>query len=158
MVPAKAGDAGSIPRLGRSFGGGNGNPLQCLAWKIPWTEEPGGLYPQGHKELDTIERLNSNNMWSLSTGIDFLIFLVHLVLRETAIGSFRNVLSKGLTELQTSPIYDLLRTNIPIGPCYQHRDSYTRAATPLAETISSPPGSARSYGSEQGHVTAVNLD
>ena len=26
------------------------------AWKIPWTEEYGGLYsPWGHKELDTIE-------------------------------------------------------------------------------------------------------
>ena len=25
-----------------------------LAWKIPWTEEPGTLYsPWGHKELDT---------------------------------------------------------------------------------------------------------
>ena len=25
-----------------------------LAWRIPWTEEPGGLYsPWGHKELDT---------------------------------------------------------------------------------------------------------
>ena len=21
-----------------------------LAWKIPWTEEPGGLHPWGHKE------------------------------------------------------------------------------------------------------------
>ena len=30
--PANAGDAGSIPGLGRSSGGGNGNPLQysCL--------------------------------------------------------------------------------------------------------------------------------
>ena len=27
-----------------------------LAWKIPWTEEPGGLYsPWGQMELDTIE-------------------------------------------------------------------------------------------------------
>ena len=27
-----------------------------LAWKIPWTEEPGGLYsPRGHKELDVTE-------------------------------------------------------------------------------------------------------
>ena len=32
------GDPGSIPRLGRSPGEGNGN-----AWKIPWTEEPGRL-------------------------------------------------------------------------------------------------------------------
>ena len=22
----------------------NGNPLQILAWRIPWTEEPGGLH------------------------------------------------------------------------------------------------------------------
>ena len=29
-----------------------------LAWRIPWTEGPGGLYnPWGHKELDTIEHL-----------------------------------------------------------------------------------------------------
>ena len=27
-LPAKAGDLGSIPGLGRSFGKGNGNPLQ----------------------------------------------------------------------------------------------------------------------------------
>ena len=27
-----------------------------LAWKIPWTEEPGGLHsPWGHKESDTTE-------------------------------------------------------------------------------------------------------
>ena len=29
-----------------------------LAWKIPWTEELGGLYSSwGHKQLDTTERL-----------------------------------------------------------------------------------------------------
>ena len=28
-----------------------------LAWKIPWTEEPDGYSPWGHKELDTTERL-----------------------------------------------------------------------------------------------------
>ena len=27
-----------------------------LAWRIPWTEEPGGLYsPKGRKESDTTE-------------------------------------------------------------------------------------------------------
>ena len=40
------------------------NPLEkgmaihssILAWRIPWTEESGGLYsPCGHKELDTTE-------------------------------------------------------------------------------------------------------
>ena len=26
-----------------------------LAWRIPWTEEPGGLQSMGHKELDMNE-------------------------------------------------------------------------------------------------------
>ena len=34
-----------------------------LAWRIPWTEEPGGVLagcsPWGHKELDTTERLST---------------------------------------------------------------------------------------------------
>ena len=42
-TPANAGDMGSIPGLGRSPGGENGNPTTILAWKIPWTEEPGRL-------------------------------------------------------------------------------------------------------------------
>ena len=29
-----------------------------LAWKIPWTEEPGGLQSMGHQESDTTERLH----------------------------------------------------------------------------------------------------
>ena len=28
-----------------------------LAWRSPWTEEPGGLHPWGRKESDTNERL-----------------------------------------------------------------------------------------------------
>ena len=44
--PANAGDiedVGSIPGLGRFPDGGHGNPLfSILAWRIPWTEEPGG--------------------------------------------------------------------------------------------------------------------
>ena len=28
-----------------------------LAWRIPWTEEPGGLQSMGHKESDRTEQL-----------------------------------------------------------------------------------------------------
>ena len=28
---------------------------RTIAWKIPWTEEPGRLQSTGHKELDTTE-------------------------------------------------------------------------------------------------------
>ena len=30
----------------------------ALAWKIPWTEEPGGLQSMGRKESDATERLH----------------------------------------------------------------------------------------------------
>ena len=33
----------SISGSGRSPEEGNGNPLQDLAWEIPWIEEPSGL-------------------------------------------------------------------------------------------------------------------
>ena len=41
--PANARDAGSIPRLERSSGGGHGIHSSVLAWRIPWTDEPDGL-------------------------------------------------------------------------------------------------------------------
>ena len=58
QTPANAGDMGSIPGSGRAPGGGNGNRLHSLAWKSPWTEEPGWLQSVGHKELDTTELLS----------------------------------------------------------------------------------------------------
>ena len=50
---ANAGDArdvGLIPGLGKCPEVGNGNPLQYLEWKLPWTEEPGRLQSRGCKE------------------------------------------------------------------------------------------------------------
>ena len=47
ITAGDAGDVGSIPGLGRAPGGGNGNPLSMFAWRIPWTEEPGGLRSVG---------------------------------------------------------------------------------------------------------------
>ena len=60
-LPANAGDAGSIPKLGRSPGEGNNNPLQysCLgnpmdrgAWRA--------TVHQVTKESNTTERFNNN--------------------------------------------------------------------------------------------------
>ena len=45
-------DAGSIPRSGRSQGRGHGNGhSSILAWRIPWTEEPGGLQSIGVQKV-----------------------------------------------------------------------------------------------------------
>ena len=45
-----AGDLGSIPRLGKSPGEGNGNPLQYPCLEKP-TEEPGGLQSMGSQRV-----------------------------------------------------------------------------------------------------------
>ena len=33
------------------FGEEHGTPLNILAWKIPWTEEPGGLQSMGSQRV-----------------------------------------------------------------------------------------------------------
>jgi len=55
-LPANAGDAGSIPGLGRSPGGGHGNPLQYSCLENPHGQRSLARYSLwGHKELDTAE-------------------------------------------------------------------------------------------------------
>ena len=61
--PANAGDTCSVPGLGRFSGEGNATQSRILAWKIPWTEDPSGLYsPWSCKELDRTWPLNNNSV------------------------------------------------------------------------------------------------
>ena len=45
--PANAGDAGLIPRLGRSPEKEMATYSRILTWEIPWSEEPGGPQSMG---------------------------------------------------------------------------------------------------------------
>ena len=45
--PTNAGDLGSIPGLGRFLEEGMATYSSILAWRIPWTKEPGGLQSMG---------------------------------------------------------------------------------------------------------------
>ena len=52
--PANAGDKGdlgSIPGSGRSPGEGMATHSSILVWKLPWTEEPGGLQSIGFQRV-----------------------------------------------------------------------------------------------------------
>ena len=51
-----------------------------LAWEIPWTEEPGGLYPCGHKESDTTEHHHANVILSEWSTIYLSIYLLKNIL------------------------------------------------------------------------------
>ena len=48
-----------VPSLSREDPLEKGMATHCsiLVWRIPWTEEPGGLQPWGCKESDTTEQL-----------------------------------------------------------------------------------------------------
>ena len=58
-----AGDTGSIPGLGRSPGEGNVFFSSILAWKIPWTEEPGRLQSIGSQRV--------GHDWATSLSLSF---------------------------------------------------------------------------------------
>ena len=62
-----------IPGSGRSPEGGHGNHSRVLAWRIPWTEEPGSYSPLGHKELDTTERMHAHTLTDTNTHTHVII-------------------------------------------------------------------------------------
>ena len=66
--PTNAGSTSSIPGLGRSPGGGNGNPLRILAWGIPWTEEPGGLQPMESQRVGQLVTEHAHTYVPKHTG------------------------------------------------------------------------------------------
>ena len=47
-----------------------------LAWRIPWTEEPGGLQSWSLKELDTTEQLTL--LITLCISVSLLIHIVYI--------------------------------------------------------------------------------
>ena len=59
----KAEDSGLIPGSGRSPGGGNGTHSSLLAWRIPWTEEPGGLQSMGPQRVRHDWATNTANVF-----------------------------------------------------------------------------------------------
>ena len=63
-------DLGSIPGLGRSPGGGDGNPLQysCLENPHGLREELRSYHPRDHKESDMTERLIAQSNSRVKAG------------------------------------------------------------------------------------------
>ena len=50
-TPANAGDTSSIPGWENPLDRGMATPSSIPAWKIPWTEEPGGLQFMGSQRI-----------------------------------------------------------------------------------------------------------
>ena len=56
-LPADAGDTGSISGQEDPLEEDTATHSRILAWRIPWTEEPGGLQSMGLKEADRLKWL-----------------------------------------------------------------------------------------------------
>ena len=67
MSACNAGDLGSILGSGRSPGKEMATHSNILAWRIPWTEEPGGLQPTGSQRV--------GHDWATSLSLSFLPWL-----------------------------------------------------------------------------------
>ena len=85
-----AGDLSSIPGLGRSPGGGHGNPLQCSCLKNPTGQRSLAAHsPWGCKESDMTKRLSTQhkviNTYNFELSLQFFTTFV--------ICSFYSVLS-----------------------------------------------------------------
>ena len=53
-----------------------------LAWRIPWTEEPGGLQFRGCKEYDTTEQLTHTHTHTHTRKI-YLVFVFQFVAQSS---------------------------------------------------------------------------
>ena len=81
-LPANAGDirdVGSIPGLGRSPGGGHGNPLQSSCLENPVYRGAWGYRPRGRKESGTTEvtGMPARRIVPLRKKSDNVIFIVN---------------------------------------------------------------------------------
>ena len=107
-LPANAGDLrdlGSIPGLGKSPGGGLGNPLQysCLE-KSHGQRSLVGYSPQGHKETDTTEHAHTQCQHLLS-----LVFVHPLLTKPTS----DTVMFQMYQSMQKVTIYSFCPGNLP---------------------------------------------
>ena len=69
-LPAMQRDLDLIPGLGRSPGGGHGNPLQYSCLENPRRQRNlVGYSPWGRKELDSTERLSTHSAYHMAGAL-----------------------------------------------------------------------------------------
>ena len=79
-LPANAGDIkhmGLIPGSERSPGEGNATHSIILGWRIPWTEEPGGLQSMRSQNWTLLKQLNTQVLGLFYTSVAEFSRLFH---------------------------------------------------------------------------------
>ena len=83
-----AGELGSIPGSGRSPGERNDSSI--LAWRIPWTEEPGRLQSMGSQRVrhDWVTNTHTQIITSKSWNLGSYTMKAYFILMFQAIGKY----------------------------------------------------------------------
>ena len=89
-------DVDSIPGLGRSPGGGNGNPLQYPCLENPKDRRALQLQSMGSQESDTTESLNNNNCAASALGGQEKLVPSNATREPTALQAPRSRKQKGM--------------------------------------------------------------
>jgi len=89
-LPANAGDGGSIPELGRTLGGGYGNPLWCSCLENG-ERSLVGYRPWGHKESDTTGVMTTHTHTHTHTHTLCKVKYLHQVLPNSEKGGCSGV-------------------------------------------------------------------
>ena len=72
------GEPGSISRSGKSLEKGMANHSSILAWRSPWTKEPGGLQSMGSQRVGHDGVINTQKQ--IQTHLSIYLFLLVLLL------------------------------------------------------------------------------
>ena len=116
---------GSVPGLGRSTEEGNGNPFQYFAWRILWTEEPGGLQSIGLQrvghDLVTKQQQQHRFLKHLQGTRLFdrgkLIFYFHFMNRSLQAESLGTICWPSVKELLVGECCSLQSSSLSLATC-----------------------------------------
>ena len=92
--PVKTGDSGSIPGFGRCPRVGNSNPLQILAWEIPWTEEPGRLQSIGSKRVAQRLTKQQQHLYRHIQTCNYTCMRLYAYIRLVCINAYMDIYDK----------------------------------------------------------------
>ena len=84
-----AGDPGLIPESGRSLEKGLATHSSIIAWRIPWTKEPGWLQSMGSKRVICNQAINTHVSIESVMPSNHLIFCCPLLLLLSVFPSIR---------------------------------------------------------------------
>ena len=104
-------DSGLMSGLGRSPGGGNGNPSCIPVWKILWAKEPGRLYTvRGSQRVNPTEHIYTHG-YNLRFQ-DIVRKDHHKILKKLTFPAEMSIFTPSIWQLKSPPLQNSAMLNL----------------------------------------------